>query len=248
MTDMYRLRRVFRDDVTRLVVPNINIIKIDAITNILSSYITNPTRGSHGFFSPKDKFGNNPFTGGVDAGIMSLMTRIIDALVIGLGVTKIETSQEYTMPMSKGIGSTGEVIHLLGAKNEMINIEFTTDRYPGRLGYILRTLLQKILESTQVIYLVDDLFLATPCLVKKIKLSKQGNYRGAIMGELELVSLTTGGTFVQDTIGGNNKVSSYANKLRGGLGGRSKLTRTVVGVGRIAIGVGLIAGIAGYGS
>ena len=254
MTDKYKMQRVFRDDATRLVIPNIRITTIDAITNIISSYITNPVRNSSGFFSSKDKFGNkiNLFTN-LDGGTKSIMTSIIDALVIGLGVTKITSSQEYTMPFSKGIGSTGEVIHLLGAKNEIINIEFKTDRYPGRLGYVLRALFQKVLESTQVVYLIDDLFLATPCLVRKTKIYKEGTYRGAIMGELELVSLTTGGSFMDDTLGGKDKVKGYAGNLKKSVLGRwgvlsDRTQAGLVSVGAIAVLFSLLSGIAGYGS
>ncbi len=260
MTDKYRMQRIFRDDATRLVIPNLQITTVDAITNIISSYVTNPVRNTHGGFflnnstlSSKDKFGKgslNPFT---NVGIKSIMTRLIDALVIGLGVTKITTSQEYTMPFSKGIGSTGEVIHLLGAKNEIINLEFKTDRYPGRLGYVLRALLQKVLESTQVVYLIDDLFLATPCLIKKTKIYKEGNYRGAIMGELELVSLTTGGSFMDDTLGGKDKVKGYAGKLKSSVRGRwgtlsSGAQNNLIAVGAIAVLFATLSGIAGYGA
>ena len=209
MTDLYRLPRLFRDTETRLVIPNLKIAALNAVTNIASSYVTNPSRNNGRFFiggkNDTDNFGfkdpsSDAFGDGVfssfDSFVTGMMTRLIDLTTVGLGVTKISTGQEYVMPFSKGIGSTGEVIHLLGAKNEMINLEFTTERYPGRMGYILRVMLQHVLQEAQVVYLVDDLFLATPCLIKKTKLSKEGVYRGAVMGELELVSLSTGGSFM----------------------------------------------------
>lgn len=251
MTDKYRMTWLFRDDATRLVIPNFRITVMDAITNIVSSYVTNPTRSTNNFFTPNDKFGNSPWDN-KDTSITAVVMSIIDALIIGLGVTKIETAQEYSMPFSKGIGSTGEVIHLLGAKNELINLEFKTDRYPGRLGYVLRAMLQKILETAQVVYLIDDLFLATPCLVRKIKLSKEGRYRGAIMGSLELVSLSTGGSFIEDRLGGKDKVKTFSKKLKNSikpkyLGLIGVAQTAILGVGKITIAGGLLAGILGYG-
>lgn len=251
MTDKYRMTWLFRDDATRLVIPNFRITAMDAITNIISSYVTNPTRSTNSFFTSNNKFGESPWEN-KDASITAVVTSIIDALIIGLGVTKLETAQEYVMPFSKGIGSTGEVIHLLGAKNELINLEFKTDRYPGRLGYVLRAMLQKILETAQVVYLIDDLFLATPCLVRKIKLSKEGIYRGAVMGSLELVSLTTGGGFIEDTLGGKDRVKTFSKKLKDGVSNKflklpSKGQRLILGIGKITIAGGLLAGILGYG-
>lgn len=249
MTDRYRARRLFRDSQTLLVIPNLKITAMDAVINIVSSYVTNPIRSSKGFFT--DKFDKNPFSS-LDNFVTGLMTRIIDLLTVGLGVTKLETSQEYTMPFSKGIGSTGEVIHLLGAKNEMINLTFKTDRYPGRLGYVLRAMLQKVLETAQVVYLLDDLFLATPCLIKKTKLSKEGLYRGVVMGELELVSLTTGGSFMDDTLGGKDKVKGLAGKLKKGASTQyNRLTGDqqllIEGVGGLMVAGALLKGIFGGG-
>lgn len=254
MTDLYRVQRLFRDGETRLVIPNLKITAMDAIINIASSYVTNPAKRGGRFWTAKADSNSFDF----NSTITGILARIIDIVSIGLGVTKIQTVQEYVMPFSKGIGSTGEVIHLLGAKNEMINLSFTTERYPGRMGYVLRAMLQYILEEAQVVYLIDDLFLATPCLIKKTKLSKEGLYRGAIMGELELVSLTTGGSFYTDHKGAAKKVSSTVKKYKNSIlsakentewiASRGTGTAIAFGVGAFAITSTLIAGIVGYGS
>ena len=202
MAGKYEVTKHFRDGQTKLFIPNISITATYALTNLASSFVTNPQQTRSTFFPSRKEYGNAWDNITSNKSLYSKLADIINAISVGLGVTKIETSQEYTMPLSKGIGSTGEVIHLLGAKNEIINVEFKTDNYPGRLGYILRSLLQKILETAQVVYLIDDLFLATPCLVRKTKLYKEGNYRGAVMGELELISLTTGGNWIKDKLGG----------------------------------------------
>ena len=239
MVVKYQVARLFRDDKTRLFVPNLAITATDAITNIASSYVTAPYSNQGGFFP--SKFEDVDFK---DASLMSSITGIIDSLTIGLGVTKIETSQEYTMPLSKGIGSTGEVIHLLGSKNEIINLEFKTDNYPGRLGFILRSLLQKILETTQVVYLIDDLFLATPCLIRKSKISKEGNYRGAIMGQMELISLTTGGSWIDDKLGDASSIISTAKKLK--LGIKTAVNSDALRNGVAAVGVVALSGLLVY--
>lgn len=242
MTDKYKIRRLFRDGETRIFIPDLNIIATDLVTNIVSSYITDPVKNSNGFFSFNDRF-NDPINW--DSGVKRLIEFVMDTLFLGIGVTEIKTFQEYVMPFSKGIGSTGEVIHLLGAKNELINLEFTTDRYPGKLGYVLRTIIKKILETAQVVYLVDDLFLTTPCLIKKVEMSKKGLYRGAVIGELELVSLLNEGIFDQ-----------YADKLKKSLKPKvealinrnsriANLTKSIIGKRNFIIKGSLLVGILG---
>lgn len=275
MTDLYRATRLFRDGETKLVIPNLKITALNAITNIASSYVSNPSRRSSGrFFTHKDddewKLGvqdptANAFGVGLfsnfDSFVTGMLTRIIALTTIGLGVTKIQTSQEYVMPFSKGIGSTGEVIHLLGARNEIINLEFTTEKYPGRLAYVLRGMLQHVLEEAQVVYLIDDLFLATPCLIKKTKLSKEGLYRGAVMGQLELVSLTTGGSFYNNFKKDAKKVSSTVKKYKSSIVNNTRsgkdfftlirraspIRGAVLGVGAFGITTTLLASIVGLG-
>ena len=241
MVVKYELARAFRDVQTRLFIPNIQITVADALTNLVSSYATTPLSSRNSFFFNKEALVNFK-----DKGLISAVSNLIDAVTIGLGVTKIEASQEYVMPLSKGIGSTGEVIHLIGAKNELINIEFKTDNYPGRLGYVLRSLLQKILETTQVVYLIDDLFLATPCLIRKTKLYKEGNYKGAVMGEIELISLTTGGNWIKDKLGGDSTIAKRAGQLKGSvtIGKLGRLATSRVGIGVFSLSAILLSAIA----
>ena len=131
MANKYRLQRLFRDSRTRIVIPDLSITATAAIINIVSSYVTNPTKTDKNFFSldaVKSNFNNrlgNEFDL-KDEGIMGLVTNIINLLVIGFGVTKLETQQEYVMPFSKGIGSTGEVIYSYFINNPTV--------YPTTVG------------------------------------------------------------------------------------------------------------------
>lgn len=241
MVDKYTIGRLFKDGQTKLVIPNLEIAVTNAITSIVSSYVSDPVQTTKNFFG----INVNPRIPS-NKEIASVVSGILDILIIGLGVTKIEATQDYVMPFSKGIGSTGEVIHLLGARNEMINLEFKTDKYPGRLGYLIKRILQKTLEMAAVVYLIDDLFLATPCLIKKSKIFKDGSYRGAVMGELELVSLATGASFVGNILGTSRNLKSLVTKLGSGskigLGSSLKATASV---GALAISGALVAGIVG---
>ena len=241
MVVKYQLARLFRDGQTRLFIPNLQITITDALTNLVSSYVTAPYSSQNSFFpNTREEVDFQ------DKGLISAVSSIIDAISIGLGVLKIETSQEYTMPLSKGIGSTGEVIHLLGARNEIINIEFKTDNYPGRLGYILKSLLQKILETTQVVYLIDDLFLATPCLIRKSRIYKEGNYKGAVMGEIELISLTTGGNWIKDKLGGKSTIAKKARQFSSSVRNSNlgRLATSRVGIGVFSLSAVLLSSIA----
>ena len=241
MVVKYELSRAFKDVQTRLFIPNLQITVADALTNLVSSYVTAPFSSRNSFFFNKEAVINFK-----DKGLISAVSNIIDVVTLGLGVTKIEASQEYVMPLSKGIGSTGEVIHLLGARNELINIEFKTDNYPGRLGYVLRSLLQTILQTTQVVYLIDDLFLATPCLIRKTRLFKEGNYKGAVMGEIELVSLTTGDNWIKDKLGGNSVIAKRSQQLKSSVATNKlgSLTALRVGIGVFSLSAILLSAIA----
>lgn len=247
MTTKYHISNLFKDGKTRLVVPNVSIAVTNYITTIAASYFEHPDQTPQNFFTRKTE--NIDFDD-VMSIAKSFITSLIDSLTIGLGVTKIETTQNYVMPFSKGIGSTGEIIHLLGAENELINIVFKTDKYPGRLGYVIKRILQKILEDALVVYVVDDLFLSTPCLIRKMKISKEASYRGAVMGEIELVSLATGSSFVSDKIQESSKVRQLVTKLKFGLKSVSSLSlpKVAASVGAITIGAGLISNIVGVGS
>lgn len=237
MSYRYRASELFaRDGVTRLIVPNIDFIITNAVTNLASSITLDPPSRATGqrFFRGSTLFRDaNP----TDK-LKEIVSSVVDVLSVGVGVTEIEAINEYTMPMSKGIGSTGEVIHLLGAKNEQIRIKFNTDQYPGRLGILFRNLLQKVLEDADVVYLVDDMFTATPCLVKNFTIKKVGEYRGAIMGSMDLVSLSTGSTHFKDAIGKfsgklKNTIQSLVNR------GRANPALTSAAVGTV--------GVAGFG-
>jgi len=254
MTDAYKMQRLFRDSETKLVIPNLRVGVMNFVTNIASSFVTNPSRNFGRYWARReDDFGTDDSPNVFDNTVTGILNSLINVATVGLGVTKIQTSQEYVMPFSKGIGSTGEVIHLLGAKNEMINLEFTTERYPGRLAYVLRNMLQYVLEEAQVVYLIDDLFLATPCLVRKTKLSKEGLYRGAVMGELELVSLSTGGSLYNTYRGSKNKVSTTVKQLKNSIRDSGAKIRNIptaiavptqVGIGVMTILATLISAIA----
>lgn len=218
MSYRYRFSEAFlRDGITRLVVPNIEFIATSAITNLASSIVLDPPSRTSGgrFFRGSSLFGDSD----PKQRLKEIVNSVIDVLSIGIGVTEIEALNEFVMPMSKGIGSTGEVIHLLGAKNELIRIKFNTDNYPGRLGILFRNLLQKVLEDADVVYLVDDMFVATPCLIKNFSIKKIGDYRGAIMGSMELVSLSTGSTHFKESI------KKFSGKLK-------KTVESLINIGR----------------
>lgn len=238
MTSKFHISNAFRDGTTRLVVPDISITVFNALTSLASSFIENPQNNAATFFTKSE---DNLSTDRIMRFAKDFVNNLLDILTIGLGVTKIETSQDYVMPFSKGIGSTGEIIHLLGARNEIINLEFKTDRYPGRLGYIIKRLLQKIFEDAVVVYVIDDLFLSTPCLIRRMSLSKEGKYRGAVMGELELVSLSTGNNFANSNFNLKEGLKKFAGVVKAGIKSKAGAILTgAVAVGSFRLGADFV--------
>ena len=110
-----------------------------------------------------------------------------------LGVTAISFSNEHVMPTTKGIGSTGEIIHLLGTKNEQITIKFTTNKYPSVMGMYFREIIVRTLEQASIVYLIDEMVGSKPLLLKSYKLNKVANVNGAISGTFNFTTLSSVG-------------------------------------------------------
>ena len=83
-------------------------------------------------------------------------------------------------------------------------------------------------------------------------MSKTANYRGAVMGELELVSLSTGGTYNTDQldrIDSWDKIGAIARQLKDAsleaVKNASIPSGKTIGIGAIVIGLSLVNGIVG---
>jgi hypothetical protein len=178
---------IYEDKKTRVIIPNTRAL-VGSLTSTFASFFdqtrqTNPAF----FFNHANRFSSNYLTGGVTG----LVNFAADALSIGFGVTKVMTKRSNVIPRSKGIGSTNEILHLLGSKNEEITVEFTTDNFPGILGYLFRQILNATLEEVDIIYLVGDMYVATPCIMESFQIYKDGVMKGAIMGSMSLIVLPT---------------------------------------------------------
>lgn len=207
----YTRNALTNDRATRIVVPNLTFLLGNALTNLASTAINNsdPTeKRIGGFFSKKE-----------DAPVRNTVADTIrflsNTFSVGLGVTEIESINEYVMPMSKGIGSDGEVIHLLGARNEIIKLSFTTDEYGGSLGILFKNLLQKIMNDAILVFLVDDMYTAVPCLIRNFKIKKVAEYQNVIMGDMELVAVTRESKIFEEPLSkAGGKLRSAVGKLK----------------------------------
>jgi hypothetical protein len=124
------------------------------------------------------------------ANIGQLLLATANMFFFTLGVTAIEIEGKRSIAKTKGIGSIGEIIHLTGSYNEILNVEFETSQYPGALGYAFLEILRVVLEQNDIIYIVDDFLSVAPCLVNKYSLRKIGSLKGTIIGQMELEILT----------------------------------------------------------
>jgi len=122
----------------------------------------------------------------LDTVLKDVVERIIGSGFLTLSVTEIKIRGEHVMPKSKGIGSIGEIIHVMGTRNEAITLNFTTDLFPGAFSGIFKYIIQATLQSADVVYVIDDLLIASSCLLKTYELSKVGRLKSAIIGSLVL--------------------------------------------------------------
>ena len=119
----------------------------------------------------------------------STLSNIVNTTLMALGVTSIEVGGQAVIAKTKGIGSIGEIIHLMGSKNEELRLEFTTDLYPGALANLLKRTISSVLDNADIVYVVDELLTVAPCLIETYKLRKVGKLKTAIQGELKFIML-----------------------------------------------------------
>ncbi len=136
--------------------------------------------------------------------LKGIVEKIITSSFLTLNITEIVVKGEHVMPTSKGIGSIGEIIHVMGARNEKITLNFTTDSFPGSFSGVLKVIIQSILQSADVLYVIDDLIISAACLLKSYELKKVGRLKTAVIGTMVLEVLPV------DTFGLGGKVSSFA--------------------------------------
>lgn len=121
--------------------------------------------------------------------LANLITYIVTAPFLVLGVTKIIFSNEHVIPTTKGIGSSGEILHLLGVKNEQITLNFTTNKYPSVFGMFLREIIAKTLREASLVYIIDEMVGVIPCIMKSYNIGKTAQLTGAIQGALQFTTL-----------------------------------------------------------
>lgn len=146
-------------------------------------------------------------TYGTGTALKDVLERIFAGGFLTLSVTEIIIKGEMVMPKSKGIGSIGEIIHIMGARNENITLNFTTDKFPGAFAGALKYIIQSTLQSADVIYVIDDLLVAAPTLLRTYELKKTGRLKSAIVGTMVLEALPV------DNFGLGGKVTSFKNAV-----------------------------------
>jgi len=164
---------LLKDTETRLIIPSKEQLFLGLVggitTNIVGALRTD----------------NVTTEGLVQAGINSLL----QGPLLTLGVTEISVGGKLILAKTKGIGSVGSILHILGSDNEEIKLKFTTKLFPGPMGSILKKMLKLTLDSADLVYVVDDLLAVAPCILLDYHIKKVGKLKTAIMGELILEGL-----------------------------------------------------------
>lgn len=176
----YTANALLRDTETRLIIPSKEIIVGGALTGLATQLLSNADLEDLGFTSTR---------GMLD----TLLRSVLTGPLLTLGVTEIRIRGKMVLPKTKGIGSVGQIIHLMGSENERLNLKFTTDRFPGPMASILRKMLKITLDNADLVYVVDDLLAVAPCLLVDYDLHKTGQLKSAIIGDLKLEVLNTKG-------------------------------------------------------
>lgn len=148
---------MIRDGIPRLIITDLNAIVSQTLTNIIASAI---------------ELGDQ--NGAIFAQNM-LRSGIYD-----LKATDVRIRGELIFSKSKGIGSVGEILHIIGSKNEEVQLELTEDRFPGVLGSTLKIMMSKLLSRGSMVILVDDTFLTLTAIIKNYDIHKSGSEDGII--------------------------------------------------------------------
>lgn len=201
---------IFKDFKTRLFIPNVltDVIKLSLLSDIqslmsgevISAYV------NAGFSKADASFIIN-----------KIINEVINSPFLILGVTNITAANDHVIPTTKGIGSYGELIHLLGVRNEQISLTFTTDNYPSIFGSFLRKLIKKILSEAYIVYIIDELTGYMPALMRNYKVSKSGKMIGAISGSLNFINLEKKNSSLKSAVTqslkqlGNSKIGNLSN-------------------------------------
>ncbi len=146
--------------------------------------------------------------------LKDVLERVLTSGFLNVSVTKIKIKGEHVMPKSKGIGSIGEIIHLMGTKNELLTLDFATDDFPGAFSGILKKIIQSIVQTAGVVYVLDDLIITNACLIKTYEMEKVGSLRGVIVGQLVMEVLPTDEFTLDNSLGTFIKVTKAVVALR----------------------------------
>jgi len=198
---------LLKDFRTKIFVPNITskTLKLSLISQ-LQSLLTGQIQSSMIHAVNDDRFKDNFIQS-----MTRLITTVINSPFLILGVTGINFSNEHVIPTTKGIGSIGEIIHLLGVRNQQISLNFTTNKYPSVFGSFFRKVIEEILEKAYVVYIIDEMTGYMPTILKNYKLGKQGQMIGAISGSLNFINITKKGSTVSTSVNQSIKALKNAN-------------------------------------
>lgn len=148
---------MIRDGIPRLIITDLNAIVSQLLTNVIASSI---------------ELGNQSE--------IIFAQNMLRSGIYDLKATAIRIRGELILPKSKGIGSVGEILHMIGSKNEEVHLEIIEDRFPGILGSTLKIMISKLLNRGSMVILVDDTLLTITAIIKNYDIHKSGLEDGII--------------------------------------------------------------------
>ena len=167
MNQYKELHALLSDNKTRLLIPTASVMGVSGAMTLFQSLL-----GDVG----NDKIGD-------------YVSSLLSSPFVPLDVVKITANKEFVMPKTKGVGSNGEVLQLVGSRNEKITMHFFSNAFFGALRVVLKKIIEYAMDNAIVVYLVDDLLSVTPALIERYNLENRGMLKGTVVGEITLVSI-----------------------------------------------------------
>lgn len=164
-------KTLYADKKTLLVIPNVQVVMADIVANFLQGDLIGKAEN-------------------VEYDLLNTFTSsLVSSPFIPLDVVQISADKEFVISKSKGVGSNGEVLQLIGSRNEEVTLRFFSTEFMGAFKFILKRMIEYVMDNAITVFVVDDLLSVTPYLVTSYSFENRGMLKGVVVGKITLVSM-----------------------------------------------------------
>lgn len=164
-------KTLYSDKKTLLVIPNVQVVMADIVTNFLQGDLIGRAEN-------------------VEYDLLNTFTSsLVSSPFIPLDVVQIGADKEFVISKSKGVGSNGEVLQLVGSRNEEVSLRFFSTEFMGVFKFVLKRMIEYVMDNAITVFVVDDLLSVTPYLITSYSFENRGMLKGTVVGKITLVSM-----------------------------------------------------------